>query len=64
MTENSTPNQDDADKPLKIFSVAMTALMSALELARMAFLQRGTLRFSFQLPFGGTVIGLFVGEKT
>jgi hypothetical protein len=63
MTENPAPNQAGADKPLKILSVAMTALMSALELAHMTLHRWNNEIFVSITRLDGTVKGLFLEQK-
>ncbi len=47
------------------FAIGMTAFMSALELAHMAFLHTWNAGiFASITGLSGTVIGLFVGQKT
>ena len=47
------------------FAVGMTAFLSALELAHMAFLHSWNAEiFATITGLSGTVIGLFVGQKT
>jgi hypothetical protein len=47
------------------FAIAMTAFMSALELAHLAFLHTWNAEiFASITGLSGTVIGLFVGQKT
>lgn len=47
------------------FAIGMTAFLSALELAHMAFLHTWNAEiFATITGLSGTVIGLFVGQKT
>jgi hypothetical protein len=47
------------------FAIAMTALLSGLELAHMAFLHTWNAEiFATITGLSGTVIGLFVGQKS
>ncbi|MGD6811123.1 MAG: hypothetical protein ACQCN3_15630 [Candidatus Bathyarchaeia archaeon] len=47
------------------FAIGMTAFMSALELAHLAFLHSWNAEiFASITGLSGTVIGLFVGQKT
>ncbi|XES76104.1 MAG: hypothetical protein ACBZ72_07905 [Candidatus Bathyarchaeia archaeon] len=47
------------------FAICMTAFMSALELAHLAFLHTWNAEiFASITGLSGTVIGLFVGQKT
>jgi hypothetical protein len=47
------------------FAIGMTAFMSALELAHMAFLHTWNAEiFASITGLSGTVIGLFVGQKS